>query len=123
MPRYAFGGEAHIFQHFCLADYASVSFGQLVERLVIVFLQSRHAVAEGEESVGEAYYLFIQGRTAFDDSLYVFHLVFPFPQVERETQGADEVGGAHQYYFLIVGVFPKVGIALYGKQIKRLRWE
>ena len=51
--------KAHVFQHFRLADYAAVAFGQLVERFVIVFLQACHAVAEGEESVGETYNLFV----------------------------------------------------------------
>ena len=88
------GSEAHAFQHFGLAHYAAVTVRELAEGFIVIPLQAGQPGADTEEGVGKACNLLIKDGAALDDGLHFHYLVLLLPKVEREAQGANQVGGA-----------------------------
>ena len=78
---------------------------------------------EGEEGVGKPYNLFIWGKVPRLMMACTFSPGFPFHRSSEEAQGADEVGGAHQYHLLVVAYSQEVGVALDGEQVCALRGD
>ena len=111
------GSEAHAFQHFGLAYYTAVTVRELVEGFVVIPLQTANrSPIPRKVSVKPAIFSYKMVPRLMMACTFFTWFSF-FLKVEREAQGTNQVGGAHQYHLFVVGIFPEVGIALDGEEV------